>query len=152
MDSPLNVIYCFSLATFNNIFSLGLIFVSLIDVSWNVSPWTYPREYGTYGTLWACWTQMALSYPMLGKFLTIVSSNIFSYPGFFSSSSKSPIIKILLSIMLSQGYLRLPHVFTFCFLYSALLKICPPFYLPAHLFSLLPQLLCSWFTLAQFFF
>ena len=56
MDSPLNVIYCFSLATFNNIFSLGLIFVSLIDVSWNVSPWTYPREYGTYGTLWACWT------------------------------------------------------------------------------------------------
>ena len=145
MDSPLNVIYCFSLATFNNIFSLGLIFVSLIDVTWNVSPWTYPREYGTYGTLWASWTQMALSCPMLGKFLAIVSSNILSYPGFFSSSSKTP-------IMLSQGSLRLPHVFTFCFLYSALLKICPPFYLPAHLSSILPQLFCSWFTLAQFFF
>ena len=35
------VIFCYSLAAFN-IFSLYLIFVSLINVSWCVSPWVYP--------------------------------------------------------------------------------------------------------------
>ena len=37
---PLYVIFCFSLAAFN-IFSLNLIFVSLINVSWCVSPRVY---------------------------------------------------------------------------------------------------------------
>ena len=33
------------------------------------------------------WTWVAISFPMLGKFSTIISSNIFSDPFFFSSSS-----------------------------------------------------------------
>ena len=40
-----------------------------------------------YGTLCASWTWLAISFSMLGKFSTIISSKIFSYPLFFSSSS-----------------------------------------------------------------
>ena len=41
MGIPLNFICCFSFAAFN-ICSLCLIFVNLINVSWDVSPWVYP--------------------------------------------------------------------------------------------------------------
>ena len=41
MGFPLYVTFCFSLAGFN-ILSLCLVFVSLISVSWRVSPWVYP--------------------------------------------------------------------------------------------------------------
>ena len=41
MGFPLYVTCCFSLAAFN-ILSLCLVFVSLISVSWLVSPWVYP--------------------------------------------------------------------------------------------------------------
>ena len=41
MGIPLYVIFCYSLAAFN-IFSLYLIFVSLINVSWCVFPRVYP--------------------------------------------------------------------------------------------------------------
>ena len=41
MGIPLYVICCFSLAAFN-IFVLNLIFDSLINMSWHVSPWIYP--------------------------------------------------------------------------------------------------------------
>ena len=41
MGIPLCVICCFSLAAFN-IFSLCLIFVNLINMSWGVLPWVYP--------------------------------------------------------------------------------------------------------------
>ena len=58
-----------------------------------------------YGTLWVSWTWMALSFPMLGKFLTIIS-NIYSYPFFFSSSGIS-ITQMLVHLMLSQRSLRL---------------------------------------------
>ena len=43
---------------------------------------------------------------MLGKFSSIISSNIFSIPFFFSSSSGTPIIQMLLHLMLSQRSLR----------------------------------------------
>ena len=45
---------------------------------------------------------------MLGKFSTIIYSNIFSDPFFFSSSSQTPIIQMLVHLMLSQRSLRLP--------------------------------------------
>ena len=43
-----------------------------------------------YGTLCVSWTWVTISFPMLGKFSTIISSNIFSDPFFFSSSSGTP--------------------------------------------------------------
>ena len=48
-----------------------------------------------YGTLCASWTWLTISFSMLGKFSTIISSKIFSYPFFFSSSSGTPIIWML---------------------------------------------------------
>src|SRR5574337_1321273 len=47
---------------------------------------------------------------MLGKFSTIISSKIFSYLFFFSSSSCTPIIQMLVCLILSQRSLRLSSV------------------------------------------
>ena len=111
MGIPLYVICCFSLAAFN-IFSLYLIFDSLINVSWCVSPWIYP--------LWDSlhFLGLTISFPLLGKFSTIISSNIFSVRFFFSSSSVTPIIHMLVHSVLSQRSLRLPS--NLFILYSAL--------------------------------
>ena len=62
-----------------------------------------------YGTLCASWTWVAISFPMLGKFSTIISSNIFSDPFFFSSSSGTPIVQMLVHLM-SQTSLRLSSI------------------------------------------
>ena len=51
-------------------------------MSWGVSCWVYP-----FGTLWVSWTWVAISFPILGKFSTIISSSIFSWPFFLCSSS-----------------------------------------------------------------
>ena len=93
MGIPLYVICCFSLAAFN-IFSLNLIFVSLINmfllglscVGLSAVPglgWLFP---------FPC---------LLGKFLTIISSNTFSDASSFSSSSATPIIQMFVGLMLS---------------------------------------------------
>ena len=58
---------------------------SNILVSGHVSPWVYPI---LNGTLWASWTWVAISFSMSGNFSPIISSNIFSYPFFISSSSE----------------------------------------------------------------
>ena len=54
---------------------------------------------------------------MLGKFSTIISSKILSYPFFFSSSSGTSIIQLLVHLILSQRSLRTIlssfHSFTF---------------------------------------
>ena len=68
-----------------------------------------------YGTLCASWTWLTISFSMLGKFSTIISSKFFSYPFFFSSSSGTPIIWMLVHLILSQRSLRLS-----CFRYSAI--------------------------------
>ena len=82
MGVPLYVIFHFSLAAFNN-FSLSLIFANLITMCLGV----FLIGFILYGTHCASWTWVAISFPMLGKFLTIISSNIFSGP--FSLSSPS---------------------------------------------------------------
>ena len=74
MGFPLYVICCFSLAAFN-IFSLNLIFDSLINMCLRVFLLGF-----ILGTLCASWTWVAISLPMLGKFSTIIPSNIFSGP------------------------------------------------------------------------
>ena len=93
-----------------------------------------------YRTLCTSWTWL-FPFPCWGNFPTIISSKIFSYPFFFSSSSGTPIILMLVHLILSQRSLR--QFFSFFLLYSALQKLFPPFYLPAHWFVLL--LSSHWF-------
>ena len=74
------VICCFSLAVFN--ICSCLIFVNLINMCLGV----FCLGFILFGTLWVSWTWVITSFPILGKFSTIISS-IFSCPFFLSSSS-----------------------------------------------------------------
>ena len=58
-------------------------------------------------TLWVSWTWVAISFPILGKLLTIIFSNIFSYLFILSSSSGTPMIQMLGHLMFSQRSLKL---------------------------------------------
>ena len=133
MRFPLYVTCCFSLAAFN-ILSLCLVFVSLISMCFGM----FLLGFILYGTLCTSWTWLTVSFSVLGKFTTIISSKILSYPFFFSSSSGTPIIWMLVHLILSQRSLRYPQSFSFFLLYSPLQKLFPPFYLPAHWFILMP--------------
>ena len=82
MGFPLYVTCCFSLAAFN-IHSLCLAFVSLISMCLGM----FLLGFILYGTLCASWTWLTVSFSMLGKISTIISSKIFSYSFLFSSSS-----------------------------------------------------------------
>ena len=105
MGISLYVIFCFSLAAFN-IFSLNSIFDSLINMCLGM----FLLGFILYGNLCASWTWVTISFPVLGKFSTIISSNIFSDPFFFSSSSGTPIIQMLVRLVLSQRSLRLSSI------------------------------------------
>ena len=84
-------------------------------------------------------------------FFNIISSNIFSYPFFFSSFSRILTVQMLVCLMLSRVFQNCCHFFSFFFLHSALLQLFPPFFLPGHLSVLLPQLFCYWVPLVYFF-
>ena len=73
MGIPLCVICCFSLAAFN-ICSLHLIFVNLINMCLGV----FHLGFILFVTLWVSWTWVTISFSILGKFSTIISS-IFSW-------------------------------------------------------------------------
>ena len=88
MGIPLCVICCFSLAAFN-ICSLCLIFVNLINMCLGV----FHLGFILFGTLWISWTWVIISFPILGKFSTIISSRIFSWSLILSSSSGTPMIQ-----------------------------------------------------------
>ena len=75
MEVPLYVICHFSPTAFNN-FSLSLIFANLITMCLGM----FLLGFILYGTLCTSWTWVAISFPMLGKFSAIISSNIFSGP------------------------------------------------------------------------
>ena len=92
-----------------------------------------------FGTLWVSWTWVMISFPILGKFSTIISSSIFSQPFFLSSSSGTPMIQMLGHFTLSQRSLRLSSFILILF-FPSLLHLFLPFYLPPHLSYLLPQL------------
>ena len=137
MGIPLCVICYFSLAAFNSC-SLCLIFVNLINMCLGV----FHFGFILFGTLWVSWTWVAISFPILGKFSAIISLSNFSWPFFLSSSSGTPMIRILGCFTFSQRYLRLSLFLLI--LFSSLLHLFPPFYRPLHLSYLLPQLFyCS---------
>ena len=114
MGIPLCVICCFSLATFN-ICSLFLIFIYLINMCLQV----FQLGFILFGTLWVSWTWVAISFPILGKFSTIISSSIFSYP-FFLSHSGTPMIQMLGHLTLSQRSLMLSSFFKILFFFFPL--------------------------------
>ena len=117
-----------------NICSLCLVFISLINACLGV----FRLGFILSQTLWVSWTWVAVSFPILGKFPTIISSSIFSCP-FFMSSSGTPMIRMLGHLTLSQRSLRLPS-FLLILVFPSLLHLFPSFYLPPHLTYLLPQL------------
>ena len=102
MGIPLCVICGFPLVAFN-IYSLCLIFVNLINLCLGV----FWLGFILFGTLWVSWTWVIIFFPILGKFSTIISSNIFSWCFFLSSSSGTPMIRMLGHLILSQRSLRL---------------------------------------------
>ena len=70
-------------------------------MSWGVSPWNYP--------LWNSLSFLDLGdyfFPISRKFSTIISSSIFSW-SFFLSSSGTPMIRMLEHLILSWRSLRL---------------------------------------------
>ena len=71
MGFPLYVTCCFSLAAFN-VLSLCLVFVSLISMCLGM----FLLGFTLYGTLCASWTSWTISFSMLGKFSTKISSKI----------------------------------------------------------------------------
>ena len=83
-----------------------------------------------FWTLWLSWTWVAISFHILGKFSSIISSSIFSWP-FFLSSSGTPMIQMLGCLTLSQRSLMLSSFLLI--LFSSLLHLFPPFYLLPHL-------------------
>ena len=88
-----------------------------------------------FGTLWVSCTWVAISFPILGKFSTIISSSIFSWSFFLSSSSGTPMIQMLGQLTLSQKSPRLSS-FLLIHFYS-LFHLFLPFYLLPHLSYLL---------------
>ena len=95
----------YSLVAFN-ILSLCLIFAfkslcfnhSLITVCLGM----FLPGFILYGTLCPSWTWLIISFSTLGQFWTKMSSKIFSCSFFFSFSSGTPIIQILVHMISSQ--------------------------------------------------
>ena len=135
MGIPLCVICCFPLAAFNSCY-LCLIFVNLINMCLGV----FCLGFILFGTLWVSWTFVTISFPILGKFSAIISSNISSWPFFlffFWDSYDS-------NVGAFHIFLEVPEVvlisFDSFFLFSSLPHLFPPFYLLPHLSYLLPLL------------
>ena len=101
MGFPLYVTCCFSLATFNILF-LCFVFISFISMCLGM----FLFGFILYVTLCAFWIWLTISFSRLGKFSTIISSKIFSYPFFYSSSSGTSIIWMLVHLLLPQRSLR----------------------------------------------
>ena len=105
-------------------------------MSWGVSPWGY----SVLDSL-GFWTWVAISFPILGKFSTTVSSSIFSWSFFFvfffwdSYDSNVGAFDVVPEV--SEVVLIFFLIF---FLFSSLFHLFLPFYLLPHLSYLLPPL------------
>ena len=102
------------------------------------------------GTLCSSWTWLSVSFPRLGKFSVMTSSNMFSAPFSYSSPSQTPIIWMLVGLILSQRCLKLSVFLKILFsFFSSACMMCstlpvPWFVPPYHLFC--------WFLLVHFSF
>ena len=124
--------------------NLSLLFVSLITMCLDV----FLLGLILYGTLHVL--NVSVSFPMLGKFLAIISSNIFS--ALSLSLSGTPKIQMLVCLMLSLRSLK-PSSFLFIlfslFCSTAVISITLSY---SSLIVLLPHLFCYWFFLVYFSF
>ena len=77
-----------------------------------------------FGTLWVSWTWVAISFPILWVFSTIIYSSIFSWPFFLSSSFGTPMILMLGHLTLSQRSLRLSSFLLIPFYFFSPCFIC----------------------------
>ena len=87
--------------TIFRIFSLSLYVANNYNMYWH-----WPLFVDFDGRLYASWIWMSVSFPQLGKFLAIISSNK-SFAPFSFSSSRTPMIGMLLCLIeaLSSLYL-----------------------------------------------
>ena len=134
---PLYVIFCFSLAAFN-IFSLNLIFVSLINMRLGV----FFLMFVLYRTLFF----LDLGDYFFSHVREVFNYNLFKYflrPFLFLFFFWDPYNLNVgaFSVILEVSEIVFNSFHSF-FLYSAPQQLFPPFCLPAHLFILLPQLFC----------
>ena len=127
MGIPLCDICCFSLAALN-ICSLCLIFVNLINMCLGM----FFLQFILFGTLWVSWMWVIISFPILGKFSTIISSSIFSWFFFLSSSPGTPVILMSGHLTLSQRSLRLSSFLLIHFSFFFSVSFILPFYLLLH--------------------
>ena len=133
MGMPLHDICCFSLSTFN-ILSLCLIFVNFINMCLGM----FLFEFIIYGTLWASWIWMTISFLILGKFSMILLQYFLKhFPFLFFWEAYNSDIRMVIGV--PQVSVPVIFFFSFFFLYSALLYLCPPFYLPGHLLFFCPS-------------
>ena len=111
-------------------------------MSWHVSPWVYP--------VWDSLSFLDLIDYFLfhvGGISTIISSKNFSYPFFFSSSSETPIIQMLVCLILSQRSLRLSSVLFILFTLFCSSEVISTILSSSSLIHFLLQIFCYWFLL-----
>ena len=87
-----------------------------------------------FGTV--CFSWIFLSFPMLGKFSAIMSSNMVFNPFLLSSPSGTPMLWISVSLILSQSSLKLTSLKIF-FFYLSLFSFCSGWVISAALSSIL---------------
>ena len=141
MGIPLCVICCFSHAAFN-ICSLCLIFINLFNMCLGV----FCLGFIMFGTLWFSWAWVTISklphfrevfnYYLLKYCLMAFLFVFFFWYSYDSNVGVFNIVPEVSEVVLIS--------FNF-FLFSSLLHLFPPFYLPSHLSYLLPQLFYCWF-------
>ena len=89
-------------------------FINLINMCLGM----FCLEFILFGTLWVSWTWVAISFPILGKFSTILSSSISLWHLFLSFYSGTPLIRMLGHLTLFQRFLRLSSFLLICFSFS----------------------------------
>ena len=131
---------CFSLAAFNICF-LCLIFVNLINMCLGV----FHLGFILFGTLWVSWPWVIISFPILGKFSTIISSSYFLmsllFVFFFWDSYDSNVGAFNVVLEISEVVLISFNFFLF-FLSVSFISTFPSC---TSLILLLPPLFYCWF-------